>query len=167
LLRPDFTLRRTRERYDRSQVDALVDRILATAARGVTSSPVTVAELRRAEFRLPPLGASGYSTNEVDEFLADAEQWLPDRPVPGAPPAGPHAAPVFSHLRLREGYDLTEVDEFVERLMATVNGQAVARPVTAREIRKVQFSPVRMREGYEITEVDAFLDKAEDWLRQG
>jgi DivIVA domain-containing protein len=166
LLRPEFTIRRTRQRYDRSQVDALVDRILATAARGVTSSPVTVAELRSAAFRTPLFGA-GYSVDEVDEFLADAEQWLPDRPVPRALPAGPHAAPMFTQVRLREGYDLTEVDEFVERLMATVNGQAVARPVTVREISKVQFSPVRMREGYEITEVDDFLDKAEDWLRQG
>jgi DivIVA domain-containing protein len=151
------------ERYDRAQVDALVELILATANRTAPPS-VTVAELRNAAFSTPVFGA-GYSAEEVDTFLAEAEQWMPDRPVAGKAPTGrQRQSPTFTPVRIREGYDVTEVDEFIDRLLATVNGQPVDRPVTAREIRKVAFTPVRVREGYDVGEVDNFLEEAEGWL---
>ena len=163
MLRPEFTVRRIGERYDRAQVDALVERVLATANR--TASPsVTVAELRSAAFGTPLFGA-GYSAEEVDAFLADAEQWMPDRPVPGQVPTHQQRqGPLFTPVRLREGYNMEQVDDFVDRVMATVNGRPVERPVTPREIRKVQFTPVRLTEGYDVEEVDNFLDEAESWL---
>jgi DivIVA domain-containing protein len=163
MLTPEFTVRRIGERYDRTEVDALVARILATVRR-VSTPSVTISDLRNAAFRTPLLGA-GYAAEEVDEFLDEAEQWMPDRPVAGQAPLGPQrTAPMFTPVRLREGYDVVEVDAFVDRLMATVNGLPVDKPVTAREIRRVQFAPVRVREGYDVVEVDEFLERAEGWL---
>jgi DivIVA domain-containing protein len=163
VLKPEFTVRRIGERYDRAEVDAFVERILASVG-GTSSTAMTTADLRNVAFRTPLLGA-GYSADEVDEFLAAAEQWMPDRPVAGQAPTGPwRPAPKFTPVRLREGYDVEEVDVFVDRVMATVNGQPVERPVTAREIRNAQFSPVRLREGYDVFEVDQFLERAEEWL---
>jgi len=163
VLRPEFTVRRIGERYDRGQVDALVERVLATANRTVSPS-VTVAELRSAAFGTPLFG-TGYSAEEVDDFLADAEQWMPDRPVTGQVPTHQQRqGPLFTPVRLREGYNMEQVDDFVDRVMATVNGLPVDRPVTPREIRKVQFTPVRLTVGYDVEEVDNFLDKAEGWL---
>ena len=129
VLRPEFTVRRIGERYDRAQVDALVERILATANRTAPQS-VTVAELRSAAFSTPLFGA-GYSAEEVDDFLADAEPWMPDRAVAGRAPTGQQRrGPLFTPVRIREGYEVTEVDAFVDRVMATVNGRPVERPVT-------------------------------------
>ncbi|WP_410793659.1 DivIVA domain-containing protein [Kribbella sp. C-35] len=167
MLKPAFTVRRLGQRYDRGEVDALVDRIIATAEHRSVGPDVTVHDLRNAAFRTPLLGP-GYPAEEVDNFLADAERWLPgglvaQHPAPGGT-AGTQAPPQFSTVRLREGYDIAEVDEFVERVMATVNGLPVSRPVTAAEIRGAQFSPVRLAEGYDIVEVDMFLDTAEAWL---
>ena len=163
MLRPEFTVRRIGERYDRPQVDSLVDRILATVNRTAQPS-VTVAELRSAAFRTPLFG-TGYSAEEVDDFLADAEQWMPDRPVARQVPTDQERqGPLFTPVRIREGYAPDEVDAFIDRLMATVNGLPVERPVTPREIRRVRFTPVRLTEGYDVEEVDIFLEKAEGWL---
>jgi DivIVA domain-containing protein len=161
VLRPEFSVRRIGERYHRGDVDQFVDRLLV--AVGGRSGELTVQDLRSASFRTPLLGP-GYPVEEVDDFLARAEAWLPAAPTTPSNRRF-HQAPTFTPVRLREGYDVVEVDEFVDRVMATVNGQPVDRPVTAREIRKVQFTPVRVREGYDVTEVDAFLDEAESWLR--
>jgi DivIVA domain-containing protein len=78
MLKPEFSVRRTGERYDRGQVDALVERVIATAERRSTGSDVTVGELRGTEFRTPLFGPGypGYEVSEVDEFLDRAEQWL-------------------------------------------------------------------------------------------
>jgi DivIVA domain-containing protein len=107
VLRPEFTVRRIGERYDRDEVDALVERILATANR-TTPPSVTVADLRSAAFRTPVLG-SGYFAREVDDFVADAEQWMPDRPERSvdrsAPTGPPREAPLFTPVRFREGYN--------------------------------------------------------------
>ena len=162
MIRPEFTVRRTGDRYECADVDEFVDRIIATVSR-LATRPVTVAELRGVEFRTP-LFSAGYPVNEVDEFLAEAEQWMPDRA--SAASRQRREAPTFSTVRMR-GYDPREVDEFVGRVMATVNGQQVERPVTPRDVRRVQFNPVRLHEGYDIAEVDQFLDEAEDWLRRG
>jgi DivIVA domain-containing protein len=163
LLRPEFAIKRLGERYDRAEVDALVERILATANR-TTAPSVTGEDLRNAAFRTPLLGP-GYSAREVDDFLTDAEEWMPDRPVERRVPTGQRREPpLFTPVRLREGYSFQDVDEFVERVMATVNGEAVKRPVTVRELRRVQFTPVRLAEGYDVEEVDDWLDKAERWL---
>ncbi|TDW14467.1 DivIVA domain-containing protein [Kribbella kalugense] len=164
MLKPEFSVRRTGQRYDRGQVDTLVERVIATAERRSTGPAVTVGELRSAEFRTPLFGP-GYPVREVDDFLAQAEDWLPDRPVSRSTPGSvERTAPMFTPVRLREGYATEEVDEFLDRLMATVNGQPVEHPVTIREIRRVQFTPVRLTEGYDVSEVDAFLDLAEQWL---
>jgi DivIVA domain-containing protein len=160
MLKPEFSVRRLGQRYDRGQVDALVDRIVATAERRSTQ-PVTVEELRNAAFETPLFGA-GYPVQEVDDYLMDAERWLPHRPM--VRPTQPLRNPKFTPVRLREGYAPYEVDEFIDRLLATANGQPVERPVTIREIRRVQFTPVRLTEGYDVEEVDTFLDEAEQWL---
>src|SRR6266516_5779716 len=103
MLKPEFTVRRLGERYDRAEVDALVARILATVGRLTGTPAVTVEDLRNAAFRTPLLG-QGYSAREVDDFLADAEQWMPDRPVAGSVPTGvQRQSPVFTPVRLREG----------------------------------------------------------------
>lgn len=168
MLRPQFQVRRMGQRYDRAQVDALVDRIIATAERRSVGPEVTVADLRQAAFGTPFLGP-GYAVEDVDNFLTEAERWLPG--VPDTPrtstPAVPGGRPTprFGLVRLREGYAVDEVDDFVDRVMATVNGLPVSRPVTADEVRGAQFRPVRLTEGYDIVQVDAFLDEAESWLR--
>jgi DivIVA domain-containing protein len=175
MLKPAFSVRRLGQRYDRGEVDALVDRLIATAERRSVGPDVTVDDLRNAAFRTPLLGP-GYPVEEVDNFLAEAERWLPSGPGnvgtavarggdAGVPVPGGRPAPQFSTVRLREGYATAEVDEFVERVLATANGLPVSRPVTAQEIRGVQFSSVRLTEGYDIEEVDLFLDTAEGWLR--
>ncbi|MGW7686911.1 DivIVA domain-containing protein [Kribbella sp. NPDC054772] len=164
MLKPAFSVRRIGQRYNRGQVDALVERLLATVERRSTGPALTVDELRNAAFRTPLFGV-GYPVDEVDDFLMDAERWLPDRPVAApAPAVGERTAPLFTPVRLREGYAPYEVDEFIDRLLATVNGLPVERPVTVREIRRVQFTPVRLTEGYDVEQVDAFLDTAEGWL---
>jgi DivIVA domain-containing protein len=170
MLKPAFSVRRLGQRYDRGEVDALVDRIIATAERRSVGPDVTVDDLRNAAFGTPLLGA-GYSAEEVDNFLTDAERWLPRDPAGTAaagggavPVPGDRPAPLFNTVRLREGYATAEVDEFVERVLATVNGLPVSRPVTAKEIRGIQFSSVRLAEGYDIEDVDMFLDTAESWL---
>jgi DivIVA domain-containing protein len=163
VLRPEFAVKRFGQRYDRVEVDALVERILATANR-TTPPSVTVPELRGAALRTPLLG-QGYAADEVDDFLADAEEWMPDRPVARPMPFKQHREPpAFTPVRLREGYDVEQVDDFVDRVMATVNGEPVERPVTIRQLRKVQFTPVRLAEGYDVEEVDNWLDLAERWL---
>jgi DivIVA domain-containing protein len=163
VLRPEFAVKRFGERYDRAEVDAMLEQVLATVNRTTTPS-VTVEDLRSAAFRTPLLGP-GYSAREVDDFLTDAEQWMPDRPVARRTPTGQHREPpLFTPVRLREGYSFQDVDEFVERVMATVNGEPVKRPVTVRDLRKVQFTPVRLSEGYDVQEVDDWLDLAERWL---
>ncbi|GAA0954095.1 hypothetical protein GCM10009554_59360 [Kribbella koreensis] len=163
MLRPEFAVKRFGERYDRAEVDALIDKLLATVNRTTTPS-VTVEDLRSAAFRTPLLGP-GYSAQEVDDFLTDAEQWMPDRPAVRPMPTGQHReGPLFTPVRIREGYSFEDVDEFVERVMATVNGEPVKRPVTVRELRKVRFTPVRLSEGYDVEEVDNWLDQAERWL---
>jgi len=164
--RPEFRVRRVGDRYDRAAVDALVDRILATVARRPVDSPVTVEELRSAEFGTPVFG-QGYPAQEVDEFLLEAERWLPGRPATAhSGQRVQRTAPLFTPVRIREGYAPYEVDEFLDRLMATVNGLPVERPVTVREVRRVQFTPVRLTEGYDVQEVDDFLDLAEQWLSE-
>ncbi|MEU8224979.1 DivIVA domain-containing protein [Kribbella sp. NPDC048915] len=171
MLRPQFRAVRTGQRYLREDVDALVARVLATAERRADGTEITVDEVRNAAFMTPPLLVVGYSAEDVDSFLDEAERWLPGHrniqsAVPATPlgPIGERVAPRFTPVRWREGYDVTEVDAFVDRVMATVNGRPVERPVTAGEIRTIQFSPVRMSEGYDVEEVDAFLDTAGEWL---
>ncbi|MEU4196008.1 DivIVA domain-containing protein [Kribbella sp. NPDC026611] len=161
MLQPEFRVRRIGQRYDRAQVDALVERLIATVERRFVDPMVTVEELRSAAFRTPLLGP-GYPVEEVDDYLAEAERWLPHREV--AKPVQPLRDPKFTPVRIREGYAPHEVDEFLERLLATANGRPVERPVTIREIRRVRFTPVRLTEGYDVEEVDAFLDEAERWL---
>lgn len=171
MLRPEFTVRRTGERYDQSEVDALVARVVATAER-IGPPTVTAAELRNVAFGTPVFGA-GYSAEEVDRFIAEAQRWMPQ----GSPQdvvrvqdvqhhREPQQAPSFSRVRFQEGYDSEEVDAFVGRILATVNGQPVDVPVTAQDIENVQFTPVRFRDGYDVNEVDIFLETAETWLRQ-
>ncbi|WP_328992535.1 DivIVA domain-containing protein [Kribbella sp. NBC_01245] len=185
MLRPDFAVRRTGERYDRADVDAFVNRVLAATERGTPSGPeltrpeLTRADVQNATFGRPFFGP-GYAAEQVDDFLSQAVSWLPadEPPHRTAHKTTDHTThrpeqsdpvqfepPQFSPVRLRAAYDMDEVDDFVDRVMATVNRRPVDRPVTDRDVREVAFSVVRVREGYEIEQVDLFLDQAEDWLR--
>ncbi|HZX05650.1 DivIVA domain-containing protein [Kribbella sp.] len=166
MLRPQFRIRRMGQRYDCAQVDAFVERLVATAERRAVGPEVTADEIRGVAFGTPFLGP-GYAVEEVDKFLAEAERWIPG--VPSAPAGrvpvpGGRVAPQFTPVRLREGYAVDQVDDLVDRVMATVNGQPVSRPATAQEVREVQFRTVRLTEGYDMSEVDAFLDEAASWL---
>jgi DivIVA domain-containing protein len=158
MIRPEFPLRRFGRGYLRQDVDAFVERLLATVSRRPIARPVTHDEFQRLRFRTTFSG--GYSAGEVDAFLKRAEAWLPadDGPVAGFP------RPRFDLARFREGYDPVEVDALVDRIMATVEGRPVDRPVTDAELREVTFTPVRFREGYDVEEVDAFLEQAQAWL---
>ncbi|MFC0628368.1 DivIVA domain-containing protein [Kribbella deserti] len=178
MLRPEFAVRRTGERYNRDEVDQLVDRLLATID-GSAGPSVTVRMLRNAGFGRPLLGA-GYAADQVDDFLVLAEAWLPkdqaQRPAeyppfprPGVVPSpgagnGPQR-PQFNLVRFQEGYDPAEVDEFVDRVMATVTGQPTSQPITVQDVQNVQFTPVRFREGYSVEDVDAWLDTVQAWLQ--
>lgn len=192
MLRPEFAVRRTGERYDRVDVDAFVNRLLAAVERGTPSGAeparpeLTRADVRNAAFGRPFLGA-GYAAEQVDDFLSRAESWLPkDEPqhrtahrpaqvdAPGPAAGWPdHATnpvqrfepPQFSAVRFQSGYNMDEVDAFVGRVMATVNRQPVDRPVTDREVREIAFSTVVLNLGYDIEQVDIFFDQAEEWLR--
>jgi DivIVA domain-containing protein len=185
MLRPQFRVARTGQRYLREAVDPLVARILATAERRADGDEVTVDEVRRAAFMTPPLLVVGYNAEDVDNFLTEAERWLPGHgnAGAGAPPApatassptasspagtamGNRIAPRFTAVRWREGYSMEQVDAFVDRVLATVNRRPVDRPVTAAEVQNVQFTPVRLSEGYDVAEVDAFLETAETWLTE-
>ncbi len=159
MIRPEFTLRRFGRGYRRQDVDALVERLLATLAHRPVERPVRRDELQGLRFRTT-IAEPGYAISEVDRFLRDAVAWLPlDRQV-----LEPYPRPRFTPGRLREGYEIDEVDELVNRIMATLAGTA-DRPVTPKQLRQVEFTPVRFREGYDVAEVDAFLEKAEGWLR--
>ncbi|MGZ0152641.1 DivIVA domain-containing protein [Kribbella sp. WER1] len=163
MLTPRFQVRRTGQRYDCAQVDAFVERLVATAERRAAGPGVTADEIRGVAFGTPFLGP-GYAVEEVDNFLSDAERWLPGTPAAPAPPSGARVAPKFPVVRFRMAYSVEEVDDFVDRVMATANGLPTARPVTAQEIQAVQFTPVRLSAGYDASEVDAFLDEAATWL---
>lgn len=159
MIRPDFGVRRIGPGYRRRDVDAFVDRLIATVDRRPIGDPVTRSDVLGSQFS--PVLAGGYDVEQVDKFLDDALAWLP-KPPPSALPT--YERPLFTPVRLRKGYEVAEVDAFLDRLFATLKGRTVDRQVTAREVRQVQFTPVRMREGYDVEEVDVFLDKAEAWL---
>ncbi|WP_433253515.1 DivIVA domain-containing protein [Streptosporangium sp. CA-135522] len=55
--------------YNEDQVDAFLDRVVATL-RGTTDQPVTPGDVRAARFATVML-KPGYAVNEVDEFLTD------------------------------------------------------------------------------------------------
>jgi DivIVA domain-containing protein len=159
MIRPEFGVRRLGPGYRRRDVDAFVDRLVATVDRRPIGDPLTRADVLGAQFGA--VLAGGYDIEQVDKFLDDALAWLP-KPPPSALPT--YERPLFTPVRLREGYDPMEVDMFLDRLFATLEGRSVDRSVTAGEVRKVQFTPVRLREGYDPMEVDMFLEKAEAWL---
>ncbi|WP_020391155.1 DivIVA domain-containing protein [Kribbella catacumbae] len=185
-MEPLFTRVRWREGYDVSDVDAFIERLMATVEGRYVEHPVTADDIRNVIFT-PVRLREGYAVGEVDAFLDQALQSMlggpaadrpgdrtsaspADRPVDRTSADRPAAsrrqrdAPRFSPVKLREGYDMAEVDDFVDRVMATVNGLPVDRPVTSSEVRTIQFSSVRIREGYDVMEVDLFLEEAEGWL---
>ncbi|HEY9524682.1 MAG TPA: DivIVA domain-containing protein, partial [Thermopolyspora sp.] len=55
--------------YDEDEVDAFLDRIVATL-RGTTGQPLTAREVREVTFSIV-LFKPGYAVGEVDEFLAE------------------------------------------------------------------------------------------------
>ncbi|MEV5962309.1 DivIVA domain-containing protein [Kribbella sp. NPDC051952] len=73
----EFTRVRWREGYDMVEVDAFVDRILATLD-GRAADPVTIDEIRNVVFSGVRL-REGYDIMEVDQFLDLAVGWLSKR----------------------------------------------------------------------------------------
>ena len=67
MLKPAFSVRRIGQRYDRGQVDALVERLLATVERRSTGPALTVDELRNAA------AAAGLPEQEIRELVAYLE----------------------------------------------------------------------------------------------
>jgi DivIVA domain-containing protein len=74
----EFTRVRWREGYDMAEVDALVERVLATLDGRPIGSPVTADEVRNTAFSTVRL-REGYAVDEVDHFLDLAVGWLNSR----------------------------------------------------------------------------------------
>jgi DivIVA domain-containing protein len=74
----DFTRVRWREGYAPEQVDAFIDRLVATVDGRPISKPVTADEIRNVTFGTVRL-REGYAIPEVDEFLDIASGWLTNR----------------------------------------------------------------------------------------
>ncbi|GAA1575795.1 hypothetical protein GCM10009789_31490 [Kribbella sancticallisti] len=72
---PLFTRVRWRGGYDMEQVDAFVERLMATAEGRPVDRPVTADDIRQVQFRSVRL-AEGYDMEEVDNFLDQAEGLL-------------------------------------------------------------------------------------------
>lgn len=73
--RPRFGLARFREGYDALEVDAFVERIMATVEGRPVDLPVTAEEVRDISFT-PVRIREGYDVEEVDAFLDLAQRWL-------------------------------------------------------------------------------------------
>ncbi|MDX2969930.1 DivIVA domain-containing protein [Kribbella solani] len=71
LQKPSFSRVRLREGYARDEVDAFVDRVLATVNGLSVDRPVTAQEILNTRFRTVRL-SEGYDTTEVDLFLDTA-----------------------------------------------------------------------------------------------
>jgi DivIVA domain-containing protein len=172
MIRPEFSPQKFGPGYRRGEVDAFVERLLATVNGSPVGIPVGRAELADLALR-PALFGERYSIEEVDRFVAGAAAWLPAPAVPptGWLPAHDHPAPdpdpghpprpSFTVGRFREGYDMAEVDAFVDKVYAALDGRVVLTPA---DVQGIAFTPVRIREGYDVAEVDAFLDAAQTWL---
>ncbi|WP_405060439.1 DivIVA domain-containing protein [Kribbella sp. NBC_01505] len=72
---PLFTRVRWREGYDMAEVDAFLERLLATVEGRYVEQPVTADEIREVSFT-PVRLTHGYSVDEVDVFLDSAEKLL-------------------------------------------------------------------------------------------
>jgi DivIVA domain-containing protein len=72
---PLFARVRWREGYDMAQVDAFVERLLATVEGRYVDRPVTADEIHQVSFT-PVRLTHGYSIEEVDAFLDTAESLL-------------------------------------------------------------------------------------------
>ena len=72
---PLFTRVRWREGYDMDQVDAFLERLMATVEGRYVERPVTADEIHEVSFS-PVRLTHGYSVQEVDAFLDTAESLL-------------------------------------------------------------------------------------------
>jgi DivIVA domain-containing protein len=72
---PLFTRVRWREGYDMAQVDAFIERLLATVEGRYVERPVTADDIRSVIFT-PVRLTHGYAVEEVDAFLDTAESLL-------------------------------------------------------------------------------------------
>jgi DivIVA domain-containing protein len=72
---PLFTRVRWREGYDMAQVDAFLERLMATVEGRYVERPVTADDIRSVIFT-PVRLTYGYSVEEVDAFLDTAESLL-------------------------------------------------------------------------------------------
>lgn len=160
MIRPTFSQPKLGLGYHKGEVDAFVERLLATVNGGPGGTPVTRAELADLALR-PALFGDRYSIDEVDRFVEGAAAWLPEH-SPVGPRIAPGERPAFTTSRFREGYDPEDVDAFLERLFAAVEGRGPA--LAPEELRSIAFTPVRLRPGYAVEEVDAFLEQAAAWL---
>jgi DivIVA domain-containing protein len=72
---PLFTRVRWREGYDMAQVDAFIERLMATVEGRYVERPVTADDIRSVIFT-PVRLTHGYAVEEVDAFLDTAESLL-------------------------------------------------------------------------------------------
>lgn len=72
---PLFSRTRWREGYDMAEVDAFVERLMATTEGRYVDRPVTADEIRNVTFT-PVRLREGYDVEEVDNFLTQAESLL-------------------------------------------------------------------------------------------
>jgi DivIVA domain-containing protein len=149
--------------YNRTQVDALIQRIAATAEGGSPQTPaVTAAEVRSSRF---DLSVRGYDRRAVDEALHEHIRRLaatgPRRLRPKRPQVrlgwliGWIENAQFRGVRIRTGYDVRDVDAFLERVITGLRG--LEPPITGQDVRESMFRTVRFGPGYDEREVDAFL----------
>ncbi|MBB3663677.1 MULTISPECIES: DivIVA domain-containing protein [Prauserella salsuginis group] len=62
-----------RRGYAKHEVDALIDRVVATLS---DEDDLTAAEVHHSQFARPPIGKRGYDEKSVDEFLDRVEDTL-------------------------------------------------------------------------------------------
>jgi DivIVA domain-containing protein len=146
--------------YDRTQVDALLERITATLSYGRWG--LTADDVRRTRFDVV---LRGYDQRAVDELLQEAIRELQSAAPIAHRPRRPRVHPdwlvnwiqnaKFTSSGVRAGYDVRDVDTFLDRVVAGLRGYAP--PMTARDVRECAFRTVRIGPGYDEAEVDRFL----------
>jgi DivIVA domain-containing protein len=95
VLQPEFTVRRTGDRYDRADVDALV-------------------EQQRPRFSTVRL-RMGYDAEQVDEFIDRVMATVNGQPVQRPVTADEIRNIAFSSVWMREGYHVAQVDMFLDQ----------------------------------------------------
>ena len=151
--RPRFSVRRFGNGYDRAEVDAFLDRLLAGA-------PITPEQIAATTFRTV-LG-DGYAVEEVRSFLSQTAITRHAATQPHNRPHDPNSQWPQSGERPQDRATQRPQDQSNQR----PQDRAAQRPQDLGNQRpqdlssqRPRFGVVRFKEGYDMGEVDDFLDR--------